>query len=488
MENEKNLEESLQETMPAAEPVPEEETVPAEAAAEEVTAEETPAEETPAEETPAEETAEETEAEEVPAEEKKATPGKIAIMVTAIVLVIALIAGLVLSGTAKPAAPAETVPVTTEPPATVPADGNPDDETCKGTYTVTDEEVIAAADTVVATLGDHTLTNSQLQVYYWQQIQSFLQSDTAYMMMYYGMMDYTKPLDTQRTPLAEGLTWQQFFLREALTTWKGYCALNDQAAAAELALSEEELAEIEQSLTNMAQHYNMTEEDILKAMVGAGATREDYSNFQKAIWQGNLFYEAERAKMIPTQEDLEAVFAEHEQEFADSGITKEGKYVNVRHILFVPEGGTTDETTGQTTYTEGEWEACRVKAQDILDMWLNGAKTEDSFAALATAMTQDPGSQQTGGLYENVTQGQMVPEFDAWCFDEARQTGDHGLVKTTYGYHVMYFVSSSPIWETYAQQYYVNEKSAALVEDLVAQYDLSVDYSAIMLGYVNMAA
>ena len=103
-------------------------------------------------------------------------------------------------------------------------------------------------------------------------------------------------------------------------------------------------------------------------------------------------------------------------------------------------------------------------------------------------MTQDPGSQQTGGLYENVTQGQMVPEFDAWCFDEARQTGDHGLVKTTYGYHVMYFVSSAPIWETYAQQYYVNEKSAALVEDLVAQYDLSVDYSAIMLGYVNMAA
>ena len=487
MENEKNLEEGLQETVPAAEPVPEEETVPAEAVTE---AEAPAAEETAAEEVPAEEASEEAAAEEEKPEEKKATPGKIAVMVTAIVLVVAVIAGLLMTGSKIPPA-AETAPATTvetAPPATVPADGNPDDETCKGTYTVTDEEVIGVAGTVVATLGDHTLTNSQLQVYYWQQIQSFLQSDTAYMMMYYGMLDYTQPLDTQLCPLAEGLTWQQFFLREALTTWKGYCALNDQAAAAQMTLSEEELAEIEQSLTSMAQYYGMTEEDILKAMVGAGATREDYTNFQKTIWQGNLFYEAERAKMIPTQEDLEAVFAEHEQEFAESGITKEGRYVNVRHILFVPEGGTTDETTGQTTYTEEEWEACKVKAEDILNMWTSGAQTEESFAALATAMTQDPGSQQTGGLYENVTQGQMVAEFDAWCFDEAREPGHHGIVKTTYGYHVMYFVSSTPIWETYSEQYYVNEKSAALVEELVAQYELSVDYSAIMLGYVNMAA
>ena len=43
---------------------------------------------------------------------------------------------------------------TTEPtvPATVPADGNPDDVTCKGSYTVDDADLKAAAGNVVATV------------------------------------------------------------------------------------------------------------------------------------------------------------------------------------------------------------------------------------------------------------------------------------------------------------------------------------------------
>ena len=39
-------------------------------------------------------------------------------------------------------------------PATIPADGNPDDVTCKGTYTGTDADVLAAAKTVVAKAGE----------------------------------------------------------------------------------------------------------------------------------------------------------------------------------------------------------------------------------------------------------------------------------------------------------------------------------------------
>jgi hypothetical protein len=34
----------------------------------------------------------------------------------------------------------------------------------------------------------------------------------------------------------------------------------------------------------------------------------------------------------------------------------------------------------------------------------------------------------------------MVAEFENWCFDESRKPGDTGIVQTTYGYHVMYFV------------------------------------------------
>ena len=117
--------------------------------------------------------------------------------------------------------------------------------------------------------------------------------------------------------------------------------------------------------------------------------------------------------------------------------------VNVRHILVSYEGGTTDETTGTTTYSDEEKAAARKAALEILDTFNAGDMTEDSFAALATEKTTDTGSKDNGGLYENVYPGQMVTAFNDWCFDSARKSGDTGIVETEYGCHVMYFVGNS---------------------------------------------
>ena len=80
--------------------------------------------------------------------------------------------------------------------------------------------------------------------------------------------------------------------------------------------------------------------------------------------------------------------------------------------------------------------------------WQAGEATEESFAELAKENTADSNGAQ-GGLYENVTRGTMVTEFNDWCFDPARKAGDTGIVKTTYGYHIMYFVgtASETFWE-----------------------------------------
>ncbi len=117
--------------------------------------------------------------------------------------------------------------------------------------------------------------------------------------------------------------------------------------------------------------------------------------------------------------------------------------VNVRHILVSYEGGTYDETTGTTTYSDEEKTAAMTAAQEILDTFNAGEKTEEAFAALATEKTTDPGSKDNGGLYENVYPGQMVTAFNDWCFDAARKTGDTAIVETEYGCHVMYFVGNS---------------------------------------------
>ena len=104
--------------------------------------------------------------------------------------------------------------------------------------------------------------------------------------------------------------------------------------------------------------------------------------------------------------------------------------VSVRHILV------SDEDT----------------ANDILKQYTDGEQTEDAFAALAVANSTDSNA-SSGGLYTDIYRGQMVSEFEDWCFDPSRQAGDTGIVQTSYGYHVMYFVgqSENPYWYDQAE-------------------------------------
>ena len=111
--------------------------------------------------------------------------------------------------------------------------------------------------------------------------------------------------------------------------------------------------------------------------------------------------------------------------------------VNVRHILIQAE-----DADGDGIFSEEEMAAARAKIEEIQAQYEAGEKTEDAFAALATENTVDPGSKDNGGLYENVREGQMIPAFNDWIFDPARQPGDVDIVEDAQynGYHLMYFV------------------------------------------------
>ena len=115
--------------------------------------------------------------------------------------------------------------------------------------------------------------------------------------------------------------------------------------------------------------------------------------------------------------------------------------VNVRHILAAFEGGTTDDN-GVTTYTDDEKAAALEKAEGILASYQNGELTEEAFAELAKTNSADTGSAANGGLIEDIAaaQGLYVQPFTDWSVDPARKPGDTGIIETTYGYHVMYFV------------------------------------------------
>lgn len=125
------------------------------------------------------------------------------------------------------------------------------------------------------------------------------------------------------------------------------------------------------------------------------------------------------------------------------------KPVNVRHILVSPVDSE-DPQFDQTTASEEQWQAAYDKAKEIVNTFNSGDKTPEAFGELAKTESKDPGSAQKGGLYENVLPGQMVPSFNGWCFDSARKAGDVAIVKSEFGYHVMYFegAGEEPSWKT----------------------------------------
>lgn len=137
---------------------------------------------------------------------------------------------------------------------------------------------------------------------------------------------------------------------------------------------------------------------------------------------------------------------------------------NVRHILIMADQ---DEDGG---WSDVALEAAKAEAERILAEWEAGERTEESFAALAQQYSEDPGSASNGGLYENIYKGQMVAEFEAFCF-AGHQPGDTGIVFGSNGgyagYHVMYFVGEGPsIIRQLAEQALTNEALSAWLDEL----------------------
>ncbi len=129
--------------------------------------------------------------------------------------------------------------------------------------------------------------------------------------------------------------------------------------------------------------------------------------------------------------------------------------VNIRHILL-------------TADTYGSEEAAKAKAEEILAQWQGGEATADSFGALAAQYSEDSAED---GLYENVMRGEMMDAFDAWMYEDGRAAGDTGIVKTDYGYHIMYLDGyGMPAWHRE-------------VKDILSQADYEEDYKALKEKY-----
>lgn len=135
---------------------------------------------------------------------------------------------------------------------------------------------------------------------------------------------------------------------------------------------------------------------------------------------------------------------------------EEDETYTVRHILVAPESGSnsSSSTSEKAEYTDEQWAAAKKKADSILAKFNKTDKSEYEFAKLAEQYSTDSASTSSGsndsfgGLYESVTLGQMVPDFEKWSIDDSRKYGDTGIVKSDYGYHIMFFINDCPEYQS----------------------------------------
>lgn len=182
-----------------------------------------------------------------------------------------------------------------------------------------------------------------------------------------------------------------------------------QAKARKIFLTKEEKEE----LRLYAEGYA----EILEA---SGITTEEFAKMNEDVALINklavaLYKEKDHSTHSHGKVDIESY---EKGEESPSGLTT----FNSRHILFSTKGLSDEEEAKVKT-----------KAQDVL----NRIKAGEDFATLAAQYTDDPGSKETGGLYEDIERGSFVSEYEAAVFSINAGEVYPELVKSSHGYHII---------------------------------------------------
>lgn len=158
---------------------------------------------------------------------------------------------------------------------------------------------------------------------------------------------------------------------------------------------------------------------------------------------------------------------------------------DVRHILIATshedDPDTADVDESQVPFTDEEVTAAHTEAERILQEFLSGEQTGERFGELAeqySADRQKDGSlSSAGGLYAGIEPtDSYVQEFLDWIFTADRKVGDTGIVKTDYGYHIMFADAVEEVkWKADSRNAMFSADQQAFLEEVQAGYVISVD-------------
>lgn len=363
------------------------------------------------------------------------------------------------------------------------------------------EQILSDPETmgqVIARIGSETLTNGQLQPYFWAAVGEYQMTQPEI------APDYSQDLGEQLCPLdPEGGSWRDYFLNQALQMWHTCQALalqgEQEGVPTEEAYQPDPekhekymtgmpatrylygysqsyqpntmhqvfLDNVDALLEDLAQKTGCADPEKL-ASRGFGTTLENLRDFVTLYNWGYMYYTTLSYDLEPTQEQVESCLQQEGQVCPEP----EGEMCcDVRHILLLPESD-----------TEEGWEACVQQAQDLLKTWQKSFRvTEDTFASLANQYSQDTGTAVDGGGYYRLRRGQLLTQMDAWCFAPERQPGDTALFRTSKGVHILYFSGAKSARRLWAEDRCREQMMKNLIASAREAYPMEVEREEIVL-------
>ena len=184
--------------------------------------------------------------------------------------------------------------------------------------------------------------------------------------------------------------------------------LLEEAIKAKSSVTDEDLHDV------LSQQYNSAggEEKFLEMLEGQGV--------DIAIVKKNLEEELKVRQFLDKK--LDSLIQIGDTEIQE--LYGRDKTASVRHILLL---------------TQGKSDAEKAEAYKRMEELLARARKGEDFAALAKEYSEDPGSKEKGGLYEDFERGAMVKPFEDAAFSvPVGEISD--IVETDYGYHILLIV------------------------------------------------
>ncbi len=373
---------------------------------------------------------------------------------------------------------AESAPVVAEDPAAAALNG----QTQEVPENVTVQAPVVRG--TALTMNGKEYSVEMCQIFFVSIYFEFLEQYGSYASMY--GLDTSKGIPglvDQPCTYSEDGTWYGYFLESTLYRMQQAAAMCDYAKANGIGFTEEEIKSMDTMMEAMEaaglQEGFTDADDYLSSYYGEGVTAALYREYAEMMNLANKAYSEYYRSLEFTDEELDAHFLEmgyNEDQY-------QYRLTSMRHLLIMAEPNEDGE------YTDEAIQKAHDEVQALYDEWLQGDKTEESFAEMANMYSADGGSNTRGGLYTEIYEGQMIPGINSWLFEEEREVGDTVIVDNNGSYtgsHIVYFVGYGDVHaRIIAKDDLMQATLSEWITGLMADYEPipGIAYQSIGLAY-----